>query len=395
MPKTKDYTNESITALKGADRVRKRPSVIADHPPRERVRRGEREVNNREFLLANAGAPIRYALTKDASLLPEVLANEEVRLWLRRLEDWVAHDFWRNVHGSHDYRYVNIIGKCFNLGLDRGVAALDQLICPILGELRRRISEPAEEGCPGFGKMYRYCDGETIIAAYFPWMGYHGEDSVRYVADKRIDIVYEFARQKRYDIYREGARYPGTQKAWLPHIVDPALYRDGNIALASFPDYVLYAGMYRHASQAQRDKIETIVEWVYGDEYAQLHGNYYYYVPTDPRYKSKSINGKLHLMDFDREPLDKNSLHGLLFTCFVLSHFKASWDARWFNRALDFLNQYRTQEGHYRFPPDLIPEKKDTYAYNRLNVGEEMKSRRRPEILSTYWMERILANLCE
>ena len=28
MPKTKEYTNESITALKGADRVRKRPSVI-------------------------------------------------------------------------------------------------------------------------------------------------------------------------------------------------------------------------------------------------------------------------------------------------------------------------------------------------------------------------------
>ena len=43
----------------------------------------------------------------------------------------------------------------------------------------------------------------------------------------------------------------------------------------------------------------------------------------------------------------------------------------------------------------MIAEKKDAYVHNggHMNAGENKKSKNYAEIISTYWMERILANI--
>lgn len=39
-------------------------------------------MTNREWLLGNANAPIRYNLTHDQSLVDSLLSNDEVSVWL-------------------------------------------------------------------------------------------------------------------------------------------------------------------------------------------------------------------------------------------------------------------------------------------------------------------------
>jgi len=350
-------------------------------------------MDNTKWLLENAGYPIKYSLTRDPSYIGPMLENEEARAWLGRLTDRALCGNLSNIHGSHDYRYENIAGKCFILGLDANVPPLDIAMRFFIRFLEGHIHAPCEDKLT-FGKIYQYRDYETLMACYLPLLGYAREPSVAYVAHKRANILYEFTRQKRYDIYRGDLSYPGANKAWKPYIVDPELYKDGNIALPSIHDMILLAGMYPHFGPDMKHKVETIVQWLFGEGYASINDSLYYYAPDDPRYKSKSVNAKIRLFDFEKADPSPGELKSLLFQFFIFSHFETAKNARWFSAGLNFLDRYQTDAGRYSFPKEMIAEQKDCCVYSggHMNVGENKKAKAYGEILSTYWMERIHQN---
>lgn len=348
----------------------------------------------KEWLLENADYPIKYNLTQDASYIEKMLENEEVKAWVNRLTNRVLSNDLSNIHGGHDYRYENIIGKCFILGLNSKISPFDFAMRFFINFLDKHITRTHDEKLT-FGKMYQYRDYETIIACYMPFLGYAREESVQYVANKRVNIIYEFTKQQRYDIYRTDLSYPGANKAWKLSIVDPELYKDGNIALPSIHDLILFAGMYPYFEQEMKTKVETTIRWIFGEKYSMIKNGLCYYAPDDPSYKSKRINNKVYLFDFDNKSPDSGDIQGLLFHCFIFSHFEESKKSEWFLRAISYLDGYKLESGHYIFPKEMIVEKKDSYVYKggHMNVGELKKNKNYAEIISTYWMERILANL--
>ncbi|MDR0287368.1 MAG: hypothetical protein LBI03_06675 [Clostridiales bacterium] len=242
-----------------------------------------------------------------------------------------------------------------------------------------------------FGKMYHYRDYETIMACYMPFLGYAGEKSVQYVANKRANIIYEFTRQNRYDVYRDGLSYPGVKKEWKPYILDPELYKDGNIALPSIHDLILFAGMYPQFDDDTKEKVETTIRWIFGDGYSRIHNRLYYYAPDDPSYKSKAINNKVFLLDFNSAQL--RDMQSLLFYCYIFSHFKEARKSEWFSKALNYMERYKLETGRYFFPKEMIKEEKDRYVFDggHMNVGESKRAKNYAEIISTYWMERIVS----
>lgn len=333
-------------------------------------------MTNREWLLANADIPIRYNLTHDQSLVDRLLSNDEVSVWLQRLSDRVAAQDLSNIHGSHDYRYDNIMKKCFILGLNKDIPRFDHLVRFFIDFLDGHIGETHNDTLT-FGKMYAYRDYETILACYLPFLGYWSEPSVQYVVRKRLGILYNFTKQKRYDICRHDADLVGVPKEWRSHIIDPDLYNDGNIALPSIHDYILLAGAYQHLEIEEKDKAETITAWLFGEGYSKVYPRFYYYAPLDPSYKAKAINGKVDLGAYN------------LFTCFILSHFKTARASAWFADSIQTYEQDRTDNGRFILPRTLLAERKDG---EHLNVGESNRNKQYAEILSTYWMERILTN---
>ena len=332
---------------------------------------------NRDWLLSTADYPIRYSLTRDPALIGGLLANGEVALWLSALGNRVAADGLSDIHGSHDYRYENIVKKCFILGLDSRVPEFDAYMRFYLSFLDAQITK-GHSDILTFGKMYQYRDYETVLACYLPFLGYASEPCVKHIAQKRIDLLYGFTKQGRYDIYTDASGLPGIKKEWKPYIVDPPLYADGNIRVPSIHDFVLLAGMYRYLDQSDRAKAETTVRWLFGDGYKSLIGNYYFYAPRDPSYKTKSLAHKVVLPDVSDPQIDAN-LGSLLFLCFIFSHFAEARGSAWFANTLAYLNSYKTDDGRYVFPPKLIPEQKDG---PRMNPGEQRKNPLYAEIVS-------------
>jgi len=337
---------------------------------------------NNEWLFENAAAPIKYILTKDKKYIPEVLENSEVKYWLEKLKNRADNKDLSSVHGSHDYRYENITGKCAILGLTKEIAEFDENIKFILDFLHGHIGNTnIENEQLSFGKIYAYRDYETILACFLPTLGYHDDPAVRYITEKRINIVYNFTKYKRYDIYIDSSKLKGVKKEWQPYIINPELYLDGNIVLPSAHDYILFAGMYKYLDKESQEKIENIVEWILDENYLKLNGRYGYFYVEGGSYNAKAI-----LMTLP--------LKYVLYTVYILSHFKTSHKSDWFNMAMAYLDDFKTSDGTYNFPGEMLTEKPDNYVIKsgHMNVGENKKSKNYREILSTYWMYKIRIN---
>jgi hypothetical protein len=109
----------------------------------------------------------RYNLTRDRSLVDELLTNHEVAAWLQRLSDRVAARDLSGIHGSFDYCYENIMKKCFILGLNADIPQFDRLVRFFIEFLDGHITKTHGDTLT-IDKMYAYRDYETLLACYLP-----------------------------------------------------------------------------------------------------------------------------------------------------------------------------------------------------------------------------------
>lgn len=349
---------------------------------------------NKQWLTDNSDIPIRYILTKDNNCIDKLLKNKEVQYWLSQLKRRSDDKNLNDIHGSHDYRLENILGKSCVLGLSKIIPEFHTYMQFILDFLSNHVKNP-DEGELTFGKIYSFRDYETVLACFLPMLGYSDEPAVQYITEKRINILYNFTKQKRYDIYVDGSKLKGVKKEWQQYIINPEIYADGNIALPTMHDYILFAGMFNYLDGDMKSKVETIVEWIFDSQYMNISRRYgYFYVPGGS-YNAKAIIFKMHLPNFKDMTFDDSDLGGLIFTCFILSHFEAARNSEWFQSAMGYLNKYKTSNDRYIFPKHMIAEKPDSYVIfgGHMNVGENKKSKLYAEIISTYWMHRIRSNL--
>jgi len=349
---------------------------------------------SKEWLLDNSDIPIKYILTGDKEFIGKLLENYEVQYWLAQLKPrWENNDLGE-IHGSHDYRMENILGKCCILGLSKTIPVFEQYLTFIVDFLNKHINKPPEEKL-SFGKIYSYRDYETVLSCFLPMLGFSGEPSVKFITEKRISILYDFVKQKRYDIYIDASGYKGIKKEWQDYIINPELYADGNIALPTMHDFILFAGMYSKLDKIKKDKIESIVAWIFDSKYMELERRYGYFFVPGGAYNVKAIISKLHLIDFNKMTFDKGDLASLIFTCYILSHFKSAKESGWFKMAMMYMENNRTIENRYNFQKNMIIEKPDCYVIGggHMNIGENKKSKNYCEIISTYWMNRIKENI--
>jgi len=349
---------------------------------------------NRQWLLENADTPIRYNLDKYAVTAERLLQNSEVSAWLSHLAERSQTGNIGDIHGSHDYRMENILGKCWILGLSKDIRQFADSISFITDFLNRHIqTAPADD--LSFSKIYHYRDCEKVLGCFLPFLGYSDDIAVLHIIRKRIDVLYSFTRQKCYGIYIDGSKLKGVKKDWQPYIINPDLYADGHIALPDIHDSILFASMFNRLTDEEQKKVETIVEWLFDEGYRSIIRRYgYFYAPGGGSYNAKAVIFKLHLLNFQDMSFDKGDLASLLFNVYILSHFRAAIESEWFSLALSFLDQYKNENARYAFPSYFITEKPDSYTIfgGHMNVGENRRSKLYNEIISTYWMERIFQN---
>jgi hypothetical protein len=348
---------------------------------------------NTRWLIENADIPIKRILTQDPQNDDKLLENYEVQYWLSLMKQRSDNNDIHRIHGSHVIRFENILGKCAILGLSRKFPEFNRYMQLVLDFLNKHVGRREQEGL-SFGKIYSNFDYETVLSCFLPMLGCGDDPAIQYITDKRIRILNDFTKQKRYDVYVDGSKYKGVKKEWQKHIIDPVLYADGNIALPAAHDYILFAGMYDRLNTEKRYMVETIVDRLFDNRYSDIRRNYgYFYVPGGS-YNVKAVIYKMHFPNLEEENPEDRDLSDLIFSCFVLSHFETARKSDRFRIAIKYLERYKTENNRYVFPKPMITEKKDSCVIfgGHMNVGENKRSKLYSEILSTFWMDRILSN---
>ncbi len=344
--------------------------------------------DNKAWLIEHGDLPIQYQLTNNKDLIDGLLKNEECIYWMGQLKQKVGNSDMSNIHGSHDYRTENILGKCWLLGMRKHISEFDVLMRMYIDFLDVHVITQHEHETT-YQRIYAYYDYETVLSCFLPFLGYSSEPSVISITNKRIEYLYNFTKENRYDIYVNGEKYPGVKKEWQPLLINPVLYADGNLSIPSVHDIILLSGMYRHLNENQKKKIDIIISWILNEQYYELKSRYGYIYSEDDSYKAKSL-----LRSFDipnnQDTLNENKTaqQSIIFKTFILSHFTVANKTPILNNMLTYLKSFRLVNGRYLFSKPLLNEKRDSYFTEggHMNIGENKRSKMYQEVVSTFWM---------
>jgi hypothetical protein len=344
--------------------------------------------DNKTWLIEHGDIPIQYQLTHNKDLIEGLLKNVECNYWLGQLKQKVSNSDMSNIHGSHDYRTENILGKCWLLGMRREVIEFDALMKMYIDFLDVHVNTQHKNGTT-YQRIYAYYDYETVLSCFLPFLGYSSEPSVINITNKRIDYLYDFTKEKRYDIFVNGAKYTGVKKEWQPLLINPMLYADGNLSIPSVYDVILLAGMYCHLNDNQKLKTNTIISWILNEKYDTFKSRYGYIYSEDDSYKAKSLIRGFNIPNIiDALNENKMAQQSIVFKTFILSHFMIASNTSIINNMLTYLNSFRLVNGRYLFSKSLLNEKKDSYFTEggHMNIGENKRSKVYQEVVSTFWM---------
>jgi hypothetical protein len=347
-----------------------------------------------EWLLENAGYPIRYNISRIYNLPVDCLEAQEnllkvpeVQYWLDQLDFRQNQKMYGNIHGSHDYRLENILGKLTQLGLHAGMPALDSR-CEVYRHRLADQNASQREAKLSFHKLYSFYDGELIPASFLALAGYE-DPAIQHIRQKRLDILYEFTKQRRYDIYIDGSKLPGVPREWQPWIVDPDLYADGQIHIPVPHDIVLLSTFPISLPEYQQNKINTVIRWLLSPEYKKISLDFGYFWIPGGSYNAKAVCWKFDLPDPDNPEI--RSRQTLVLRAHMISKYMEAQQHEWLKRAVNHLEAYKMEDGSYLLPKEYLIERKDSYWIfaSHMGMAENRRIKNWHKIESTYWIELI------
>ncbi len=344
------------------------------------------------WLFDQSGPAIRYRTTTELfhllenddlrQLEADLLASEMVQTWLERLQP----DFSFNaLHGSKPTCYENVMGKLTQLGCRSGMQLLDERVTPFLHWL-----ETARD------RFEDHAYGEPIVAAFLMRADYGHEPPVTAVAQRRLDILYDFCRNGRYDIFVDPAGYPAIPRAFRRHgLVDPALYEEGYMQLPDLYDLYLLGSLPDNMmDEVTAHKLDTIINYIMQPEYQRLPDGYGIALLGKRRYWA--IGWSVHLPGYFGFDSDAPEMRRLVRMTILMAQFPAARRHPWFKEAYAHLDVYCTQTGTHRFLTPYLREGQRGYWIMGTYMGLEENRRKKTalELESTFWMRK-LASLCE
>lgn len=309
-----------------------------------------------DWLFASAGPIIRWRLIIDFSwpvaeseasqVKRAVLATEEVQRWLGNLGG-------RAIHGSKDTDAENAMAKLVEYGLRAGIPELD-------------------------GRMLPYIErGDPSADAFLIASGYTREPDLAHRFQQRLARLHDVAMRGDYDLYLPSSETSGVPSAWR----GKPIYRP-EFTVDSLPScYDFYAlAHWPSRSTAERKKIEDVVAYISHADFQNTVGGYLWSRDRNACHAA----GRAWLACLTPERV-------ILFLE-LAARFASARRSEWFDEALASLERHRTKKGTYRFPPESLKEKRNSYYIYQgahMGLGENRRRRDWLEIESTFRMLNI------
>ena len=151
------------------------------------------------------------------------------------------------------------MGKVLALGLKKGIPVIDECLKSYINIMEQDFYRK-DVNRVGYGIYY--------IAQFLSLIGYADEVPIACILQMRLDQVYKFVKQKRYDIYVDVKGYPKLPSSWkdVDKIIDPALTQYGNAEseppLPSLYDLLGILGMKQVGMKKENEiKANTILNY--------------------------------------------------------------------------------------------------------------------------------------
>jgi hypothetical protein len=354
-----------------------------------------------QWLMENGGPVIRYRTAtelmapdktvKFQKLRDDLLKSPLALTWLEQLTpawfltqeltDQRDLSFAINsIHGSKPALLENVMGKLTDFGLKKGIPELDSRTLLY----RKWLTEHVDSQYGHFFGAFLLFE----IAAFLARAGYSDEPAVRDNLKRRLDIVYQTACGRGYDIYEDPAGYRKMPANFRGRgLINQDLTREGNIALPLVYDMIGWpAFLASGGSKEDRAKMDVIIGYIFRDEYQKLPWGYG--AVTDGKGHYWSCGWSVNLPGFSG--VDKQAIgnYGLLQMADIMFDFSAARRQPWSKECLAHLEQFKTPDGTYLFPREYLPEKPAAYwvVGGKMALEENPRNQKALEIESTFRM---------
>jgi hypothetical protein len=334
-----------------------------------------------QFLYDNANPIVKNEAAamlglENAELRRKMLASADVQYWIDRLHHFIKKP---QVHNADDHCLENSMHKLVSFGIKE----IDDIR---IQEANKFILDHLQQNSenPDFFNSVN----QTIAASWLAYMGYE-DKIINDILLERINKVYEFTKEKKYDIYIRPNGYPAIPTSRKMHqFVNPALYENNIWRLPPVHDIFAYSNLPKKLAKNSDllKKIDIIIEYIIDAKYQKLYPGYgLMLVPPNKYY---SMGWSVHLSGYKKD--DPPGLSGLLWCMELLSKFTKARETKWFKRNLQHLSKYECN-GIYSFPKEYLNESKRKYYVGggHMGLGEDRKNKLWNKIESTAWMLRI------
>lgn len=309
------------------------------------------------WLLRNAGPIIRYRTLRDivneqdigtiAQALEKIWKSPPVVEWLERLQ---PNFVFNALHSGRVTAYENVMGKLVQFGLQAGLQPFDNKTLPF----RAWLSDYPEDSAHIPFSVFL----QTIVSSFLSFAGYGTTRPVSDYLKSRLESLYSFAHNPDFDsIYVEKSLYKGIPKSYNVHrLVNPELCIEQRFALpwvhdmrgiASCTDIMENGNLREHA--------EKVVRLILSEEYQQIPSSY-----GIAKYGKKYyvVGWAVHLPGYFKRPEGRHFAE-MLLTLETMAPFNSIPKSKWFIDSLQYLEEFQTDSGTYRFPRTWLPEKKN------------------------------------
>jgi len=300
-----------------------------------------------EWLEANAGPVIRYRVQKELMDTSDAGSSRKTMQELLKLPQTQTRlDLLKNldinrVHGSNKTHLENVLPMLSDFSINYESDVFKNII-----KDKQITFDSGNFNADYFSTLY----GKVIAYPFLLRSKIPVKDLVSF-AIERIDTIYDFTKHHDYDIYDKSENHKSVPKLFRDRpIIKPEIAYGDMCRLPMIYDIVTMAELYYQVSQNVQIKIDDIINYVLSPGYdVVLPG---YGILATPKRSYYSMGWDCKKPFNDKQDYSYRNLHRLL----LYSSFPTAVKSSWFQNAIDFLMQFKTESKTYAFPKEYLPE---------------------------------------
>lgn len=322
--------------------------------------------------------PTLFSAQERDRIEKEALAHPIIQYWLSQFQN-VGKLY--SLHGSFDSCLENACGKCIQLGLSLQNNQLKERLDPFLDWF---LTLPKDT--PREKSIFSYTFYRNLLAFNLYRAGYD-DQSILDTIEFRLEQVYEFTRQNRFDIYVDSEEFPKIPASFQQHhqLIDPALYATGMSVFPNIHDIFVFSDFYkRQADKEQEKKIDQIISYILHPSYQSLpHGYGIMFVPPRTYY---AIGWDVLLNAKDPELNPALFLQRLV----LMSEFSSVRSSEYYQQAFALMNRYLSEDGLYHLPKEYLHEKTGYFVTgSHMGLGVNRRRKDWNKLESSYWLSQL------